>query len=167
MSANPNDQQQRPRPNPEQPQPEAPLFVNPIDGDLIAINPHLLPYAHTRGGASITPVDRGKVKGRAMSAMYEQTDMDLGQIREQIELLARQAKAIQDRVSISEEIYQAEMNFEPFIGKTYHLYRRPSGRSVLSLVGPREWGASAPYTFVATVKLLADHTWDILEKAEG
>ena len=140
-------------------------FVNPIDADLIAQNPHLLPYAHSRGGAQITPVDKGQVKGRAMSAMYEQTDMDLAQIKEQIELLARQAKAIQDRVSISEEIYTAEMNFEPFIGKTYHLYRRSSGKPVLSLVSPEEWGSSPPFAFVATVRLMADHTWDVLKKA--
>ena len=142
------------------------VFVNPIDKDKIADNPHLLPYAHTRGGATIKPIDKGRVKGRAVSAMYEQTDMDLNQIREQIELLARQAKAIQDRVDISEEIYGAEMNFEPLIGRTYHLYRRRSGTSLLSLVAPEEWGSRPPYEFVATVRMLADHTWDILRKAD-
>ena len=25
------------------------VIVNPIDGDKVAINPHLLPYAHERG----------------------------------------------------------------------------------------------------------------------
>ncbi len=149
----------------QDPQDERP-FVNPIDADLIAQNPHLLPYAHSRGGAQITPIDKGKVKGRAMSAMYEQTDLDLAQIKEQIELLARQAKAIQDRVTISEEIYAAEMNFEPFIGKTYHLYRRSSGKPVLSLVSPEEWGGNPPFAFVATIRLMADHTWDVLRKAE-
>lgn len=139
-------------------------FINPIDKDKIAENPHLLPYAHTRGGAQIKPIDKGRVKGRAVSAMYEQTDMDLNQIREQIELLARQARNIQDRVNISEEIYTAEMNFEPLIGRTYHLYRRRAGGSLLSMVSPEEWGANPPYDFVATVRVLADHTWDILRK---
>lgn len=86
-------------------------FINPIDKDKIAENPHLLPYAHTRGGVNIKPIDKGKVKGRAVTAMYEQTEMDLDQIRQQIELLASQAKSIQNRVSISERIYLAEMNF--------------------------------------------------------
>jgi len=149
----------------ESKQPIEELFINPIKLEDIAENPHLLPYAHSRGGAQIVPVDKGKVKGRAMSAMYEQTDMHLQQIREQIELLARQAREIQDRVSISEEIYQAEMSFEPFMGKTYHLYRRASGRAVLSLVAPQEWGSKAPFTFVATVRLMGDHTWDIINKA--
>ena len=146
--------------------PEPNKVINPIDPDQIAENPHLLPYAHTRGGAQIKPIDKGRVKGRAVAAMYEQTDMDLNQIREQIELLARQAKAIQDRVDISEEIYRCEMNFEPLIGRTYHLYRRRSGTSLLSLVAPEEWGSRPPYEFVATVRMLADHTWDILRRAD-
>lgn len=141
-------------------------FVNPIDSDKVAENPHLLPYAHERGGMQIKPVDRGKVKGRSLSSMYEQTDIQLDQIREQIELLARQAQAIQDRVSISEEVYQAEMHFEPIVGKLYHLYRRSNGGSVLSLVGPAEWGPKAPYEFVASLRLLADHTWEIVAKPD-
>jgi len=139
------------------------LFINPIDKDKVAENPHLLPYAHTVGGALIEPIDRGKVKGRAMAAMYEQTDRQIAQIREQVELLARQAKAIQDRVAISEEIYLSEMNFEPLTGHTYHLYRRSNGRSVLSMIGPEEWGARMPMDFVATARLLADHTWEVSE----
>ncbi|PHN06423.1 DUF2452 domain-containing protein [Flavilitoribacter nigricans] len=138
-------------------------FINPIDPDKITENPHSLPYAHTVGGAVIKPEDRGKIKGRAMAAMYEQTDMHLGQIREQIELLARQAKNIQHRVQISEEIYRAELNFEPIIAKVYYLYRRSNGKSVVSMVSPPEWGKNPPFQFIATVQLLSDHTWEVLE----
>ena len=46
-----------------------PDFVNPIDPDKIAENPHLLPYAHQVGSAVIKPEDQGKLKGRALSAM--------------------------------------------------------------------------------------------------
>ena len=137
--------------------------VNPIDKDKIAENPHLLPYAHTRGGVTVKPIDKGRVKGRAVTAMYEQTDIQLDQIREQIELLAQQAQEIQRRVEISEKIYLAEMNFEPIISKIYHLYLRDSGKHVLSMVAPKEWGKNPPYEFVSTVKLLADHTWEVLE----
>jgi hypothetical protein len=148
---------------PEQPQEE---FINPIDKDKIAENPHLLPYAHTRGGVSIKPTDKGKAKGRAVRAMYEQTDMDLDQIRQQIELLATQAKAIQNRVTISERIYLAEMNFGPIIGKIYYLYRRDNGNDVMSMIAPAEWGSKAPYHYVATIKLLADHTWEVLDTGD-
>lgn len=141
-------------------------WVNPIDPDKIAENPHLLPYAHTVGGAVIKPIDKGRVKGRAVAAMYEQTDLQLAQIKEQIDLLADQARKLQQRVQISEEIYQTDMNFEPLIGRMYYLYRRSSGKTVLSMVSPQEWGTKPPYTFVAKVKMLADHTWDVLEAVQ-
>lgn len=146
---------------------EKTVFINPIDPDKIAENPHLLPYAHTVGGVAIKPIDKGKVKGRAVKAMYKQTDMQLDQIKAQIELLAKQARNIQQRIIISEQIYHAQMNFEPLIGFTYHLYERRDGSNyVLSMVSPQEWGANPPYRFIATVELLADHTWDVLTAAE-
>lgn len=138
--------------------------VNPIDKEKVAENPHLLPYAHTVGGALIKPIDKGRIKGRAVSAMYEQTDRQLDQLRQQFELLAQQAKDIQDRVSISEKIYLADIPFNPIINYTYHLYQKKDGKEVLSMVSPREWGPNIPYTFLATVRLLGDHTWEILEK---
>lgn len=138
-------------------------FVNPIDKDKIAENPHLLPYAHTVGGAVIKPIDKGRVKGLAVSAMYEQTEMQMDQIRKQVELLVQQAEKIRERVNISEKIYQAEMNIKPLIGHQYHLYTKKNGNHVLSMVGPNEWGKSCPYSFEASVVLLSDHTWEIQE----
>lgn len=141
-------------------------WVNPIDPEKIAENPHLLPYAHTVGGAVIKPMDKGRMKGRAVAAMYEQTDLQLAQIKEQIDLLAQQARKLQERVRISEEIYLTDMNFEPLIGRNYFLYRQSSGKTILSMVSPDEWGKKPPYTFVAEVKMLADHTWDVLRTNE-
>lgn len=141
---------------------EEKAFVNPIDKDKIAENPHLLPYAHTVGGAVIKPIDKGRVKGLAVSAMYEQTETQLDQIRKQVELLAQQAQAIHDRIKISEDIYQAEVGFKPLISHTYHLYKKSSGKHVLSMVAPTEWGKRSPYEFLATVRLLSDHTWEVI-----
>ncbi|WCL80770.1 DUF2452 domain-containing protein [Saprospira sp. CCB-QB6] len=143
-------------------------FINPIDPDKIAENPHLLPYAHTVGGAVIKPMDKGRTKGLSVQAMQEQTKMQLSQIEEQIKLLAMQAKKLQDRVSVSEMIYGADMNFKPLINHIYHLYQRENGEAVLSMIGPGEWGRAGHkfHRFLATVKLLADHTWEILKEAE-
>ncbi|MEL6653962.1 MAG: DUF2452 domain-containing protein [Bacteroidota bacterium] len=141
-----------------------PEFVNPIDEDKIAQNPHSLPYAHTVGSPIIKPIDKGKVKGRAMQAMVEQTGTQMDRIREQIELLASQARDIQRRVEVSTRIYEAAVGFEPLIHQTYHLYERENGEWVLSLVGPNEWGRSRPFpVFISSVRLLADHTWDLLD----
>jgi len=145
---------------------EAADFINPIDGEKIATDPHLLPYAHERGAATVRPVDKGKIKGLAMTSMYEQTDMQLDQIRAQIELLARQANEIQQRMTVSERIYEAEMSIDPIVSRTYYLYERKNGKNVLSLVSPAEWGARPPYQYIATVKLLGAHTWEVVERRE-
>lgn len=140
-------------------------FQNPIDPDKITENPHSLEYAHHAGSALVKPEDKGKIKGQALSAMEFQTDMQLNQIYEQMQLLAEQAKKLNDRKTISEKIYQAEMRFTPLINHTYHLYQKQEGTYLLSLIAPEQWGRSgAHFTFVATVLLLADHTWDIRNK---
>jgi hypothetical protein len=140
-------------------------FVNPIDPDKISENPGVLSYPHSVGGAVIKPEDQGKIKGRSLSAMEFQTEMQLNQIYEQMQLLANQAKILNERKAISHFIYSAEIRFEPFINHIYHLYKRDNGTYSLSLVGPNDWGKSTHnLSFIATVRLLADHTWDILEK---
>ncbi len=141
-------------------------FENPIDPDKIAENPNFLPYASNVGSALIKPIDRGRVKGLAVEAMYEQTDMQLNQIREQIELLAQQARSIKNRVEISERIYKASVGIKPLINKIYHLYVKSSGENVLSIVAPEEWGKNPPYQFIASVRLLADHTWEPVRVSE-
>lgn len=143
-------------------------FINPIDPDKITENPHSLAYPHHAGSALVKPEDEGKIKSRALSAMDHQTDMQLGQIYEQMQLLAAQAKKLQDRKLISEKIYGAEMRFEPLINHIYHLYQKENKTYLLSLIAPNQWGKSKKsFEFVATVRLLADHTWDILEKSES
>lgn len=140
------------------------MSENPIDKDKITENPHNLPYAHTVGGFVIKPIDKGRVKGNALAAMEEQTDIQMNQIKQQIDLLAQQAKELQNRREISYQIYGAEMGFKPVVGKTYHLYERENGNRVLSLVGPNNWGKEIPFeSYIATVRMLGDHTWDILE----
>lgn len=136
---------------------------NPIDKDKITENPHNLPYAHNIGSALIQPIDKGKVKGKAMAAMYEQTENQMDQLREQMQLIAAQAQKLHDRVRVSEKVYEAEMGFEPLVGHIYYLYLRKNGKYLLSLVSPEQWGTKMPFeSFEAKVKLLADHTWDII-----
>ena len=142
-------------------------FQNPIDPDLVVENPGLMTYAHNIASALIHPLDEGRIKGRALKAMAQQTEMQMDQIRQQIELLAQQARKIKDRVEVSAKIYQAAVGFEPLIGDIYHLYEKKDGSWRLSLVGPDEWGASIPFAaFISSVKLLADHTWEMLDHSE-
>jgi len=139
-------------------------FVNPIDPDKVAEAPGLLPYAHTAGGAVIRPEDKGQIRGNAMTAMYDQTDRQMEQLRRQMETLVNQAKSLSERMSISEVIYQADVPFQPVIHHIYHLYQRKAdGQHLLSMIAPGEWGRRQPYEHLATVRLLGDHTWEVLE----
>lgn len=120
----------------------------------------VLPYSASVSGAVIRPTKEGMIKHKALTAMEEQTNMQLEQIRKQIELLALQAQEIQKRKDLSLLIYEARLSFKPQIGQTYFLYERNDGSHLLSLVSPKEWGAKPPFKqFLAAVQLLADHTW--------
>ena len=120
----------------------------------------VLPYASSVGSVAIRPTKEGVIKHKALAAMEEQTNMQLDQIRQQIELLARQAQEIRKRKELSMMIYEARLGFKPQIGHTYHLYEKRDGAHMLSLIAPQEWGGAGPFKqFISSVRLLADHTW--------
>ena len=121
----------------------------------------VLPYASSAAGALVKQNEEGIIRHKALSAMEEQTNMQLEQIRKQIELLALQAKEIVTRKELSMLIYEAKLNFAPVIGQSYYLYESKEEGHLLSMIAPNEWGRKPmPFKrFVSTVKLLADHTW--------
>ena len=121
----------------------------------------VIPYSTSVSGAVIKATEEGVIRHKALTAMEEQTNMQLEQIRKQIELLAIQAQEIQMRKELSMLVYNAKLSFVPVIGHTYFLYEKKDGPHVLSLISPKEYGGAAgPYKkFIAPVKLLADHTW--------
>jgi len=120
----------------------------------------VLPYAASVAGAVIKPTEEGVIRHKALAAMEEQTNMQLEQIRKQIELLALQAQEIHKRKELSMMIYSAKLSFKPEIGQVYYLYEKQDDTYTISMISPEEWGAAIPYkSFIATVQLLADHTW--------
>lgn len=120
----------------------------------------VLPYASSVGSVAIKPTKEGVIKHKALSAMEDQTNMQLNQIRQQIELLAKQAQEIRKRKELSLMIYEAKLSFKPQIGQVYHLYEKRDNSHILSLVAPQEWGGAGPFKqFLSSVQLLADHTW--------
>ena len=68
-----------------------------------------------------------------------------------------------EAIEISEMIYQAEIRFDPLISHTYHLYENENNDFLLMMIGPNEWGKKGcPINFISSVKLLADHTWEVV-----
>ena len=127
-------------------------------------SPGIIAFPHHIGSVPIKPEDKGKVRGRAMMAMKDQTERQMTQLYQQMQLLVDQANQLKERVEVSEMIYQSQMNFEPVIGHVYYLYEKIKGETVLSMISPEEWGKSFPYKKnIATIKLLGDHTWEVLD----
>lgn len=144
-----------------------PVDIDKIDLDLLKLKtadmPSLLEYAHSVGGFAIVPTEQGKIKSHARTAMIEQTDEQMSLIYEQMKTLAKQVQEIKKRVYISDLIYTADIPFTPVIGKTYFLYEKEDQKRFLSLISPEEWKEKiADKTFIAEIRLNADHTWKIL-----
>lgn len=143
--------------------PDKEMIENPIDEEKVAQNPGLMQYAHHAGSALVKPEDMGKVKGRAQMAMRQQTFDQLERLQKQMANLMKEAQEIQDRIKLSERIYNAQMSFEPIINHTYYLYENTDGSDMLSMIAPDQWGKKQPFNqFLAEALLLADHTWKIL-----
>lgn len=148
-----------------------PIDVDKIDLDKMkektADLPALLEYAHSIGGFSIVPTEQGVIKASAMNAMKEQTQMQLDQIFEQMQLLAKQAKQLKSRAEISSKIYESDMGFDPVIGQKYYLYEKKDNNWVLSIIHPGEWRKLPYEKFIAEVQLLADHTWKVISPQDS
>jgi hypothetical protein len=137
-----------------------PLFLKDAiyQGEL-----HSAPYALTVSSPKIEPIDKRLLKANAHEAMQHQAEQQIQMLKKQAELLIKQAKAIEDRLTLSHSIYQAEINFEPIIHGIYHLYQKSDGSQVLTMIAPYEWGKTMPFEqFLNTVRLLPDKTWEIL-----
>jgi hypothetical protein len=79
----------------------------------------------------------------------------------------QQARKIDERLKLAEEVYSSDMGFEPVVGQIYHLYVRKNGQRALSLIGPNEWGGRSPFeAFATSVRLLGDKTWESVGSPE-
>jgi hypothetical protein len=132
------------------------------DENLQPLFPGLLPYGHTIGAPAFRPNEMGVILTKSAMAMNEQVEMQKSQILEQVELLKRQYQELEERRLISIMVYQSEFKFKPESGHTYYLYNREDGTLFLSLISPAEWKR---FAHIATVKLLSDMTWFVVEKS--
>jgi hypothetical protein len=95
--------------------------------------------------------------------MIEQTEEQLNLIYEQMKTLAKQVQDIKKRVHISDLIYHAEIAFTPVVGKNYFLYQKENQERFLSLLSPEDWKDKMnDKSFIAEVRLNADHTWKVV-----
>lgn len=56
-------------------------------------------------------------------------------------------------------VYNARFNFEPIVGKIYHLYKDKNDHPFLSIISPHECN----FTFINSFRLNAEMIWDKIE----
>ncbi len=128
------------------------------------------------GSASLSPIplsvsspvikaeDKNKIRANAVEAMHHYAQQEMSMLKKQADLIMQQVRDIEERLKISEQIYASDLRFTPVVNQVYHLYEKEN-HFTLSLIGPNEWGKSSKMKFVASVKLLGDHSWDVIKKA--
>lgn len=72
--------------------------------------------------------------------------------------LEKEYKKIMNEIDINSRIYSSKYNFEPVIGKVYHLYNGVNGE-FLSIISPYEWG----FEYLGSYKYLYDGRWEKLK----
>lgn len=114
-----------------------------------------LPYPVSTLSPPIVPNDLTSFKSRGISEVERDLQQKLEEIREVY------LRTI-DHFNWNKLVYEADIQFEPIVGGTYHLYEM-RGRKMLSMIAPEEWGQK----HLATVRLNVDRQWKIVETGPG
>lgn len=107
------------------------------------------------------------VKKDSLIAMEHHANKQIESLKEQADVLVKQAKEIQERVKLAYLISSATYGFTPVLLKTYYLYSK-NDKYTLTLIAPEEW-STIPYgEFVSKVRQLGDSTWEkVKKKSDG
>jgi Protein of unknown function (DUF2452) len=114
-----------------------------------------LPYPVSTLSPPIIPNDLTSFKSRGISQVERDLQQKLQEIRETY-------LATIDHFNWNKLVYEADIQFEPIIGGTYHLYEM-RGRRLLSMISPDQWSQK----HLATVRLNMDRQWKIVETGTG
>ena len=112
-----------------------------------------MPYPVSTLSPRIVPTDLSSFKSRGISEVERELQQKLTEIRETY-------LAAIDHFNWNKLIYEADINFEPIIGQTYHLYE-VRGRKLLSMIAPGQWH----HKHLATVRLNVDRQWKLEDTA--
>ena len=110
-----------------------------------------LPYPISTLSPPIIPNDLTSFKSRGISQVERDLQQKLKEIRETY-------LATIDHFNWNKLVYEADIQFEPIVGQTYHLYEM-RGRRMLSMISPDQWS----HKHLATVRLNVDRQWKIVE----
>jgi len=112
---------------------------------------------------SIELLELAKQVSEADDMLTVQATAKLRLLAEQMEQLRAKARRILSETREHQELHRAQCGFTKKVGQAYHLYRKPSGELLFSLVDPSEWRAEPPFEYVGTYRLELDKTWKKLK----
>lgn len=85
-------------------------------------------------------------------------------IGEQIKFLQKQAREILEDAAKNTELHKVPCNFVKIPGGIYHLYERPSGEKLWSMISPEEYGASNKNTHLGSYRMEGDRSFTPIDK---
>jgi hypothetical protein len=100
--------------------------------DNVSDSPGLLPYASNVGAPAIRIENIQSWKETRVQNVNKQFEDKFISLKKEYEKLV-------DEYKWNELVYMSNFNFEPVIGKTYHLYYSKNDTIFLSLIEPSEW----------------------------
>lgn len=122
-----------------------------FDEESQTYNGKLLPYSSSVSAPKITPPDVTSWKNTNIVSANNQ-------FKAKYESIQEEYKRMMQEFEYNNLVYNAKFNFEPIVGKVYHLYRSKDQSTFLSLILPHECN----FEHLGTFKLGPDKTWEKL-----
>ena len=124
-----------------------------------------LPYPMELGSPAFAPIDVKKEKDVLYNAGKLHAKQEYDRIMEQVEVLRRQAESLENRMKVSDMMYNINITFKVTHGYIYYVYL-DTYKNVywLSSTHPDGWSALPAYhEFVVAVQLMGDSNWSKVE----
>lgn len=116
--------------------------------DNVSDNPGILPYGSNVGAPSITVNNIEHWKEPRVISVNQQFEDKFSELKKEYDKLIEEYRW-------NDLVYKAKFNFEPVIGKIYHLYYSNNGNVFLSLINPSEWNKE----HIGSFKFNHDNKW--------
>lgn len=117
--------------------------------DNVADFPNLIPYPTNVGAPQIIPDNIDFWKQKNLLKLNKFYSAEFEELKQKYESLVTNFKW-------NDLIYHSKFNFEPVIGETYFLYRKPNGELFLSIISPDSW----EFEFVGSFRLTSSNRWE-------
>lgn len=128
-----------------------------FDEDTQTYNANTLPYGTNIGAPNIKTTDVSSWINKNVNSFNHS-------FKNKVEILKEDYNSLIDEYEINNLLYKAKMNFEPVIGKHYHLYySEKSGNNFLSIISPNTWDMEHLGEFV----LNSDKVWKKIINEHG